>query len=1198
MIAGLALVGGLAGVGTSAEEATAEARFQDAWYLETGEGRLEEALKRFEALAATADVSRDLRAKALFRSGVCLRKLQRKEEARRAFERVSEDFPGVAEVIAAARRELVGDSEAEQAFRAGVERELENFLSKGNWDRGRDLVQMGPRALPLLFQAASSIEADRAPDGRDEIADRSAAAFVAFAARYDSARPLLRAALAQGEIEARERLLRLLGAESESQRLCECEFRWVDDLRGFLGDRDSRIRIAALESLASYKDAGLLPVLEAVFDDPDAEVRRVAVEAVAVTVDDEAAVRAYDPAATLARLHDRAGPVGAAAVRLLSGVEAWREEHEAGTLLPSGASQAPLVARLLELGRDPDLGVRGDVLYLLTRVEGVAVRDFLTESLRHEDTDVVLRALLVAGKRRDTEVANAVIALLGDERVRSARKKSAGRAGSPAGTVGKRAKSSQPRLARRTSAGWGRLVDGRVDEVAWSLLTNGLRGPLTLERLVDHLPHLDATSPNEERPRAKRGPGRRRRSGSVEFPKRVDYVFDRIYDDERRDLLVRSLDYYAALSAGGRARVLASVAYGLGVEGRAVVLAGLRDPSRTVRLGALEAAREQPDSEFLPAIQENLGHDNVQVRSAAVGALKALGSSQAVPALLPLLADPFVAGNAKNALLSTPHVELVPGLLEILRRQDLASPGYALEVLKKPASTENTVAIGETLAFLRVDVRAEAIDVLRELESPAAAPFLRPELVSEDPRVREAAVKALDRSSGDETTSDFAARLADSEGSVRTAAIQALARRTPERVRREPNVLPRLLDNLEDKSWLTRHAAVGLLARLEERRALPALVVAMRQGDSTPRDDSVPRGNRREMGTIAVAASKALGDFGDRSIVAPVLEALAIGTDKDFEAYLGLDLIRRHAAADDAPLLARSLPRQEPYVRQELLGILGTLEYPKVFDLVRGYLEYPVAETRRGAVRALAAIGDLRAVDLLIALLGRETDGSVNQEIIETLSVLADPRALSALLANVRDPVRGVRDGRGHFYALGDSLLRYPPEDVIRLAETLLAGEGFPNAKRNVLSIVANIDSPRVRKILVGQTQGADDRVRVSAIRLLGETRDRTVLPHLVELLRDRNGVVRDAARKAIDEIRYVLEQESFAQAEAGVSSDTAELRRLLDDPAPAVRAAAAASLGRLRARDSLSALVRRRKDPDPQVRTAVEAALDAISAE
>ena len=112
------------------EETPPQARFQEAWYHEMAEGRFEDALEVYRGLAARVELPKAQRARALFRAGVCLRKLQRKDESLRTFKRAIEEFPEIQKVVRAAEREIKGETEADAAFRLKVESLIERLGEK------------------------------------------------------------------------------------------------------------------------------------------------------------------------------------------------------------------------------------------------------------------------------------------------------------------------------------------------------------------------------------------------------------------------------------------------------------------------------------------------------------------------------------------------------------------------------------------------------------------------------------------------------------------------------------------------------------------------------------------------------------------------------------------------------------------------------------------------------------------------------------------------------------------------------------------------------------------------------------------------------------------------------------------------------------------------------------------------------------
>ena len=103
------------------DEPTPAVRFQQAFHLEVGEGKLEEALEQYEELVSGEGVARQLRAMGLLGAARCLRRLQRMEAATDAYRRILAEFDDVAEVVTEARQAVQRSNREEFGFRRKVE---------------------------------------------------------------------------------------------------------------------------------------------------------------------------------------------------------------------------------------------------------------------------------------------------------------------------------------------------------------------------------------------------------------------------------------------------------------------------------------------------------------------------------------------------------------------------------------------------------------------------------------------------------------------------------------------------------------------------------------------------------------------------------------------------------------------------------------------------------------------------------------------------------------------------------------------------------------------------------------------------------------------------------------------------------------------------------------------------------------------
>ncbi len=87
------------------EDSAAAKLFRDAWWAETGRGALDKALDGYTK-AAAAEGSEAIRARAVYRSALVLQRMGRSPEAVKALQRLAQDFPGQAALLAKAKQHL------------------------------------------------------------------------------------------------------------------------------------------------------------------------------------------------------------------------------------------------------------------------------------------------------------------------------------------------------------------------------------------------------------------------------------------------------------------------------------------------------------------------------------------------------------------------------------------------------------------------------------------------------------------------------------------------------------------------------------------------------------------------------------------------------------------------------------------------------------------------------------------------------------------------------------------------------------------------------------------------------------------------------------------------------------------------------------------------------------------------------------
>jgi HEAT repeat protein len=248
----------------------------------------------------------------------------------------------------------------------------------------------------------------------------------------------------------------------------------------------------------------------------------------------------------------------------------------------------------------------------------------------------------------------------------------------------------------------------------------------------------------------------------------------------------------------GRPQVFPSVADDEPFNGRqvdaaavATVIDGASGGDVRVRRAAVEILGDLPDREGADALRTAVRDLDATVRATALRSLARVGDAAALPVALGALIDP------------EPAVRLAA----IRTVDDLAggSADTADSIRDLLADADPAVQAAASSAILRGPSRADALVVLRRM------------LETEDPRVRESALGALESSDAPETFDLGALGLHDADPRVRAAAAGALARSDPTRA------IPVLVRCLDDEDKGVREAVARALGRFGASSVEPVL---------------------------------------------------------------------------------------------------------------------------------------------------------------------------------------------------------------------------------------------------------------------------------------------------------------------------------------------------------------------------------------
>jgi HEAT repeat protein len=338
-----------------------------------------------------------------------------------------------------------------------------------------------------------------------------------------------------------------------------------------------------------------------------------------------------------------------------------------------------------------------------------------------------------------------------------------------------------------------------------------------------------------------------------------------------------------------------------------------------------------------------------------------------------------------------------------------------------------------------------------------------------------------------------------------------------------PDMAGRLPAMLADASPRVRESAARIAGYFGDRALLePMLTVC-----ADP-DESVRR-----------AAVEQLPRFEDPRALAAVATALAHDTPGVRAAAVRA---LAHASEEDAqPGLAKACTDADPWVRYHAARSLGHFSNPRARDaLVALAIHDAMPPVRIAAVEALAALGDADALAALCPL-ADDPDPAV---------------AAPALVA-----LGGARD-HGTLDALRSALVH---EDRVRrlAAMRALARRADPASLKDIVAAAHQSTDPEEREQAMDALAALDDERAVAALADLGREPRRCslVVDVLGRLPKDRVRWLRPSLHHEDVAVRFAVIEALGRMRHREASSLLAEA---LEDPAPAVTAAAAHALARL----------------------------------
>lgn len=640
------------------------------------------------------------------------------------------------------------------------------------------------------------------------------------------------------------------------------------------------------------------------------------------------------------------------------------------------------------------------------------------------------------------------------------------------------------------------------------------------------------------------------------------------------------------------------------------ILQALRDIDPSVQRAAASVAAEKRLLEARPILVSWLSHWDDDLRISAASALGRIGGKGSISTLVRALVDPEPKVRLKivEALGALGHKNAVVPLLGRLEDTNSDVRQAALTVLGALKDRRAVIPLMGRLNDPSRQIRASAAQALGKLGDPRSGPGIVRLLSDHATQVVQAAIDALGAlrypgaaealielfRTGSYTYRDRAARALAAIGSdlsiralvdaldnssLRTAAKAALSAST----RQEPKHINRLLKDPRT----TRSVAIVAVEIARDAKlvgAVPHLVEQLAL--------------KRLPATLVIGA---LGAIGDARAQRPLLAHLQDSSvEVRLAALRALEPIIDRRAAEP---LVQCLGDKHKEMRWRAIDYLGRLRSrlatKPLLAIARGS-DLPEA---RHAAAAVAAIGDPRAIDDLLALL-THSDRLLRRLAVQALStVKTDPAVATRTLALCRRQNADVR--ANCLQALG-GLLRGKTEP--RVLTYLLENARSKDHSLFLAAVdgLAAVRDARAARLLLSRASELPLELRRRAIEAVGNQPDArsTSIPRLIALLQGKESSVSAAAAWSLGKLQAKRAGDALTLAARGsgwaprinATAAIARLRQprylpllrtLLADKDQHVRANAALGLGWLGDKPSTAPLLKLlQRDRSPWVRS------------
>ncbi len=411
---------------------------------------------------------------------------------------------------------------------------------------------------------------------------------------------------------------------------------------------------------------------------------------------------------------------------------------------------------------------------------------------------------------------------------------------------------------------------------------------------------------------------------------------------------------------------------GLGAPAVDYVIEALGNADRSQTLTFVEILSALLDSKTLPHYVEALKDNNQRIVSGVAWALTSRKSYDP-NALLDLLDDEDIPKATLMQVLSA-HKDKIDVRKLLSHAYDLG-PNEKEACMKLVGEMANDALVPELLSRLTgkdAMVRMHIITILGRFRRDDVQRALQSQLTDRSKLVRQAALSALSRMAEGLDIGLLGKLLEDPEIDVQNKAVEVLVRI------KHPDTPKHLIGALKSENEYSRRAAVEVLNEVGDSNAIKDLLGALKDDDWWVRS----------------RATDALAKIGGPRVVDAVLELI-----KDPEESIrraAIEIINSTKDERAVKFLMEATSDPDWWVRERAADALAEIGDTRAVPALLGMLGSE-AKSIPVALRAIAALGDHKAIDPVAAVLSRP-EKDIRIEAVRALARLADERHAAGVM--------------------------------------------------------------------------------------------------------------------------------------------------------------------------------------------------------